>query len=218
MGDEHRVDEIARCELGLADEAPERAGGAQPTQASLRERHGPDPEYPGSLDDVPELDPPSRDESRLDVRVVPREPLGRLGVRSAEHDRRAAGRVAERARHHDPVIVVDPGEVSLPVRAPAVEDVLDVVVEEDVMGFWHGLRVARYALPMADLQKRGGYTPRRAREQRAYRLVVTGGVAGVVGVVGLVLAVAGVIGATVPVIALIIAAICVVMFRSATSR
>ena len=40
------VDEIARCELGLADEAPERAGGAQPTQASLRERHGPDPEYP----------------------------------------------------------------------------------------------------------------------------------------------------------------------------
>jgi hypothetical protein len=70
---------------------------------------------------------------------------------------------------------------------------------------------------MADLQKRGGYTPRRAREQRAYRLVVTGGVAGVVGVVGLVLAVAGVIGAAIPVIALIIAAICVVMFRSMTS-
>lgn len=71
---------------------------------------------------------------------------------------------------------------------------------------------------MADLQKRGGYTPRRAREQRAYRLVVTGGVAGVVGVVGLVLAVAGVIGATLPVIALIIAVICVVLFRQATSR
>jgi hypothetical protein len=70
---------------------------------------------------------------------------------------------------------------------------------------------------MADLQKRGGYTPRRSREQRAYRLVVTGGVAGVAGVVGLVLAVAGVIGATIPVIALIIAAICVVMFRSMTS-
>ena len=71
---------------------------------------------------------------------------------------------------------------------------------------------------MADLQKRGGYTPRRAREQRAYRLVVTGGVAGAVGVVSLVLAVAGVIGATLPVIALIIAAICFFMFRATTSR
>jgi CHASE2 domain-containing sensor protein len=69
---------------------------------------------------------------------------------------------------------------------------------------------------MADLQKRGGYTPRRTREQRAYRLVVTGGVAGVVGVVGLVLAIAGVIGATLPVIALIIAVICVVLFRQMT--
>lgn len=66
---------------------------------------------------------------------------------------------------------------------------------------------------MADIQKRESYTPRRAREQRAYRLVVTGGVAGVIGVVGLVLAVAGVIGATLPIIALIVAAICLVMFR-----
>jgi hypothetical protein len=66
---------------------------------------------------------------------------------------------------------------------------------------------------VADIQKRESYTPRRAREQRAYRLVVTGGVAGVIGVVGLVLAVAGVIGATLPIIALIVAAICLVMFR-----
>jgi CHASE2 domain-containing sensor protein len=66
---------------------------------------------------------------------------------------------------------------------------------------------------MADIQKRGSYTPRRARQQRAYRLVVTGGVAGVVGVVGLVLAIAGVIGATVPIIALVVAAICVILFR-----
>jgi hypothetical protein len=66
---------------------------------------------------------------------------------------------------------------------------------------------------VADLQKRGNYTPRRVREQRAYRLAVGGGVAGVVGVVGLVLAAVGVIGATVPILVLIVAAICVFLFR-----
>jgi predicted RND superfamily exporter protein len=72
---------------------------------------------------------------------------------------------------------------------------------------------------VANLQKRGSYTPRRAREQRAYRLVVTGGVAGVVGVVSLVLAIAGVIGAVLPIIALIVAALCWLGFmRSVGSR
>lgn len=71
---------------------------------------------------------------------------------------------------------------------------------------------------VADIQKRGGYTPRRAREQRAYRLVVAGGVAGTVGVVGLVLAIAGVVGAGLPIIALIVAAICLLMFRRTVSR
>lgn len=66
---------------------------------------------------------------------------------------------------------------------------------------------------MADIQKRGSYTPKRVREQRAFRLVVAGGVAGTVGVVGLVLAVVGVIGAGWPIIALIIAAMCAVLFR-----
>jgi hypothetical protein len=66
---------------------------------------------------------------------------------------------------------------------------------------------------MADLQKRGSYTPRRAREQRAFRLLVAGGVTGTVGVVGLVLAIAGVVEATIPVLALIVAAICVLLFR-----
>jgi hypothetical protein len=67
---------------------------------------------------------------------------------------------------------------------------------------------------MAGIEKRRSYTPRRAREQRAYRLVLTGGVAGGVGVVTLVLAVAGVMGATVPIIAFIVAAVCVAMFRA----
>jgi multisubunit Na+/H+ antiporter MnhG subunit len=61
---------------------------------------------------------------------------------------------------------------------------------------------------MADLQKRGSYTPRRAREQRAYRLAVASGVAGTVGVVSLVLAIAGVVSAGLPVVALIVAALC----------
>lgn len=71
---------------------------------------------------------------------------------------------------------------------------------------------------MANLQKRGSYTPRRAREQRAYRLVVAGGVAGVVGVVGIVLAIAGVIGATLPIIALIVAALCAWGFARTVGR
>jgi hypothetical protein len=70
---------------------------------------------------------------------------------------------------------------------------------------------------MANLEKRGSYTPRRVREQRAYRLVVAGGAATVVGVVGTVLAVAGVIGATLPVIAFIVVAICVFAFRATVS-
>ncbi|MHB8658919.1 MAG: hypothetical protein ACYC91_13370 [Solirubrobacteraceae bacterium] len=71
---------------------------------------------------------------------------------------------------------------------------------------------------MADLQKRGSYTPKRAREQRAYRLVVVGGAAGGIGVVSLVLAVVGAIGYTLPVVAIIVAVLCAVMFRGMTSR
>ncbi len=71
---------------------------------------------------------------------------------------------------------------------------------------------------MADIQKRGNYTPRRTREQRAYRLVVAGGVAGTAGVIGLVLAVAGVTSAGWPLIALVVAAICMLMFRRTVGR
>jgi hypothetical protein len=72
---------------------------------------------------------------------------------------------------------------------------------------------------VAGLERRGGYTPRRVREQRAYRLAASGSVAGVVGVVGLVLSIAGVIGATLPIIALLIAALCAFGFsRTVGSR
>jgi len=71
---------------------------------------------------------------------------------------------------------------------------------------------------MSDLDKRRGYTPRRVREQRAYRMVVTGGVAGGLGVVTLVLAVVGIIGAALPVICFIITALCVLGFMRATGQ
>ncbi len=72
---------------------------------------------------------------------------------------------------------------------------------------------------MGELQKRGSYTPRRARERRAYQLVVAGSVAGAVGVVGVVLAITGLIGAGLPIVAFIVAALCVVGFmRTVGSR
>jgi hypothetical protein len=70
---------------------------------------------------------------------------------------------------------------------------------------------------MADLQKRGSYTPRRARERRAYRLAQVGGGAAVVGVGGVVLSVAGIVGAWLPILAFIVAIVCVFMFRTVTS-
>ena len=66
---------------------------------------------------------------------------------------------------------------------------------------------------MSDLSPRGDYTPRRVREQRAYRLAMTGGTAGLVAVVGTVLAILNIVGATLPIIAAALAAICFVLFR-----
>ncbi len=71
---------------------------------------------------------------------------------------------------------------------------------------------------MSNLQKRGGYTPRRQREQRAYRLVVAGGGAGALGVVTLVLALVGVVSWSLPIILLIVAAVCMLGFQRATGQ
>jgi ABC-type bacteriocin/lantibiotic exporter with double-glycine peptidase domain len=72
---------------------------------------------------------------------------------------------------------------------------------------------------MNDVASRSGGPPsRRSREQRAYRLVVTGGVAGAVAVVGAVLAIAGVLGWAIPILAAIVTAICVLLFRRTVSR
>jgi len=66
---------------------------------------------------------------------------------------------------------------------------------------------------MADLTPSPSRTPRRAREQRAYQLVVAGGVASVVFVVGLVLALLDVVGMGLPLLALVVAVVCGLLFR-----
>src|SRR3954469_24240716 len=71
---------------------------------------------------------------------------------------------------------------------------------------------------MSGLEPSRPRTPRRTREQRAYRLVMTGGAFGVVAVVGLVLAIAGVLGWGIPLIAAVVAIVCFMLFRRAFGR
>jgi NhaP-type Na+/H+ or K+/H+ antiporter len=77
----------------------------------------------------------------------------------------------------------------------------------------------RYAsLTVSNLDRRSSYTPRRVREQRAYRYAMVGSVSGAVGVVGLVLAILTSFPGTVAVIAFIVAAICVFGFLRTTGQ
>lgn len=71
---------------------------------------------------------------------------------------------------------------------------------------------------MSDLAPRTGQRlSRRAKEQRAYRLVIAGGTATAVAVVGLILAVIGVVGFAVPLIAAVVAIVAGLAFRSTVS-
>jgi len=66
---------------------------------------------------------------------------------------------------------------------------------------------------VSDLAPRPGRrVSRRSREQRAYRLVVVGGGAGVVAVAGVVLAAIGIVGFWLPFLAVIVAALCGLLF------
>jgi hypothetical protein len=74
---------------------------------------------------------------------------------------------------------------------------------------------------MSSLEPRGGgRMSRRQREQRAYQLVMVGGGASVVAVVSGLLAIFGVLGWGLPLIAVVVAVICFVLFRrlAGTSR
>ena len=70
---------------------------------------------------------------------------------------------------------------------------------------------------MSNIQKRGSYTPRRVREQRAFRLVVVGTGSGGLGALGVILAAAGAISWFWPIVLIIVAAACYGMFRSTTA-
>ena len=71
---------------------------------------------------------------------------------------------------------------------------------------------------MSDLAPRSGGPPsRRSREQRAFRLVTIGGTAATVAVVGVVLAIVGILGWWLPILAIIVAAICGLLFRRTVS-
>ena len=67
---------------------------------------------------------------------------------------------------------------------------------------------------MSDLERRGGSRPsRKQRADRAYQLVLATGAFGLIGVVGIILAIVDIIGAGLPILALVIAAICFVLLR-----
>jgi hypothetical protein len=71
---------------------------------------------------------------------------------------------------------------------------------------------------MSNLDRRGGYTPRHVREKRAYRLATVGAGAGGLGVVTLVLSVVGIVSLAIPVLLLIVAALCAYGFMRATGK
>ncbi len=71
---------------------------------------------------------------------------------------------------------------------------------------------------MSGLERRPGSRPtRKQREQRAYRLVIAGGAAGLVAAIGGLLAVFTSFSWGIPVLAAVIAVLCFVLLRRATS-
>jgi hypothetical protein len=70
---------------------------------------------------------------------------------------------------------------------------------------------------MSDISPRPNRTPRRTREERAYKLVVAGGAAAVIAVVTFVLAIIGIMGLTIPLLAAIVAVLCGWLFRRTVS-
>jgi len=71
---------------------------------------------------------------------------------------------------------------------------------------------------MSDLERRSGSRPsRRQREQRAFTLVMAGGVLGLVAVVTGLLALFTSFGWGIPILAAVLAVLCIVLFRRTVS-
>jgi type IV secretory pathway TrbD component len=71
---------------------------------------------------------------------------------------------------------------------------------------------------MSSIEPRSDRRPsRRAREQRAYQLTLVGGGAAAVAVVTGILAVIGILGWSLPILAALVAVLCVVLFRRVVS-
>jgi hypothetical protein len=71
---------------------------------------------------------------------------------------------------------------------------------------------------MSDLERRSGSRPsRRQREQRAYTLVMAGGVFGLVAVVTGLLALFTSFGWGIPILAAVLAVVCMLLFRRTVS-
>lgn len=72
---------------------------------------------------------------------------------------------------------------------------------------------------MSDLERRRGSSlTRKQKEERAYRLVLAGGALGIVAVVGAILAVLDIIGGTLPLLAAVLAVICLILLRRTLGR
>jgi hypothetical protein len=71
---------------------------------------------------------------------------------------------------------------------------------------------------MSELEPSRSRLPRRAREERAFRLVLASGAFGVIALVGFILAIAGVIGAGIPLIAAVLSVVCGLLFMRAVRR
>ena len=72
---------------------------------------------------------------------------------------------------------------------------------------------------MSDLTRRpGGRMTRRQRADRAYQVGLVGGGASVVAVVTAVLAVIGIVGWTLPILAVVVAGLCSLVFRRTVGR
>jgi hypothetical protein len=71
---------------------------------------------------------------------------------------------------------------------------------------------------MSELEPKRSRLPRRAREERAYRLVLATAGFGAVAVIGFILAIADVIGAGIPLIAAVLSVVCGLLFTRAVRR